>query len=700
MTLEYVKTGYSASILAANAQRFWQSRAFTLGMILLTFLVAFHFPQIAFARDKRAQKAEDLASLSLEELMNIEVTSVSKREERLFEAPAAIFVITPEDIRRSGATSLPELFRMVPGMHVARISANKWAISARGFNNEFANKLLVLIDGRSVYTPLFGGVFWDIQDVPLEDIERIEVIRGPGASLWGANAVNGVINIVTKKARDTQGGMITAGAGNDERGFGSARYGGTLGKTVSYRVYAKYFDRSSLVNQAGKDSGDHWNMLRGGFRFDWNISGVDSLTIQGDSYGGNVGEALTFSLPGPPFSETVDEHERAAGGNVLSRWNRVFSEQSSMSLQFYYDRTRRKSMLYEEARNTFDLDLQHDFSLGARHHVVWGLGWRTSGDDIVSSFTASADPAQRTFNLFNGFVHDEFTLVKNRLRLTAGSKVERNSYTGAEVQPNVRLMWMPHQRGVVWGAVSFAHRTPSRADEDIRSNLAVFPGQDGLITYVTLFGNPASKAERLTAYEIGYKVRPTERLFLQISAFHNVYRDLSFPSSLTPFLETKPSPVHLVIPLRSDNSGAESTSGVEASADLAATKQWRLAASYTWTEVTSAHFPASAIPVLKLLSGDYPRNQFQLHSFLNLRSNLEFDTALYYVDRLPALGVPRYARVDARLGWRPAERLELSLSGQNLFDHKHTEFGSPFFAQGALPAQIERSISGKVTWRF
>ncbi|HXU08216.1 MAG TPA: TonB-dependent receptor plug domain-containing protein, partial [Blastocatellia bacterium] len=369
MTSEYVKTEYSASILAAAADRSWQSRAFTLGMVLLTFLVAFLFPQIAFAQDKQVQKAENLASLSLEELMNIEVTSVSKREEKLFEAPAAIFVITPEDIRRSGATSLPELFRMVPGMHVARISANKWAISSRGFNNEFANKLLVLIDGRSVYTPLFGGVFWDTQDVELEDIERIEVIRGPGASLWGANAVNGVINIVTKKARDTQGGMITAGAGNNERGFGSARYGGTLGKTASYRVYAKYFDRPSLVNQTGKDAGDHWNMLRGGFRFDWNISGVDSLTIQGDSYGGTVGEALTFSLPGPPFSETVDEHERAAGGNVFSRWNRVFSEQSSMSLQFYYDRTRRKSMLYEEARDTFDFDLQHDFSLGPRHHV-------------------------------------------------------------------------------------------------------------------------------------------------------------------------------------------------------------------------------------------------------------------------------------------------------------------------------------------
>lgn len=671
-----------------------QSVRVTISVTLL-MTIAMICSSAVVAQQRAVPRPPDLADLSLEELMSVEVTSVSKHEQHIMEAPAAIYVITPEDIRRSGATSIPELLRMVPGLQVAKINANKWAITSRGSNSEFSNKLLVLIDGRSVYTPLFGGVYWNVQDMMLEDIERIEVIRGPGAALWGANAVNGVINVITRKASDTQGGMITAGAGNQERGFGSIRYGNKIGSRAFYRVYAKYFDRSASFGEGSKGAADGWDVLRGGFRLDWSISKADSLTIQGDTYRGDIGQRVTQTLAVPPFLAKLDDRFRSEGGDVLTRWNRVLSPKSALSLQFYYDRTSNNQTLQGETRNTFDFDFQHNFELH-RNQIVWGIGLRTTSDDLTSSFTLIVDPSSRTTSLFNLFVQDEITLVNNRLRLTVGSKFEHNAYTGWDAQPSVRLVWTPQKEHSLWAAISHANRTPSRVERDMRVNISISPGMNGLPTYISLFGNPAFKSEQLDAYEAGYRFQPTKSVFLRVTAFLNQYEQLSRTLAGAPFFESVPQPAHLVIPILLDNGGTSTTTGIEAAADWAVTTRWKLAAGYTWFEAKSQKDATASLGTL----GDSPRNQFNVRSFLNLSNKFEFDAAIYYVDRLPALAVPRYLRTDLRFGWHVLEALDLSFTGQNIFDKSHIEFGGSVLDFGSSGIPVPRSVYGKLTWRF
>jgi iron complex outermembrane receptor protein len=643
------------------------------------------------------QPSPDLTETSLEDLMNIEVTSVSKKEEKLFQTAAAIYVITPEDIRRSSATSIPELLRMVPGLNVARIDANKWAITARGFNGRFANKLLVMIDGRSVYTPLFSGVYWDVQDVLLEDVERIEVIRGPGATLWGANAVNGVINIITKPARETQGGLLTAGAGTEERGFGALRYGGPLGRQAHYRFYAKYFNRDNSIDTSGHRAADQWDMLRGGFRLDWKASPKDSLTFQGDIYQGDVEGVASMASLTPPFNRSFNEQVSVSGGNLLGRWSRIFSDRSDLTLQLYYDRTSRAVRL-GEVRQTFDLDLQHHLALGRRHDLRWGFGHRVTSDEVSGNFTVSLDPQSRTDHLFSAFAQDELKLVRDRLRLALGTKVEHNRYTGFEVQPNLRLLWTPHEQHAWWASVSRAARTPSRVDDGFRINAAAFPGAGGMINLLSIFGNRDFKSEYLLAYETGYRAQPSKRLSLDLAAFYNVYRHLETIESGRPFLESSPAPPHLVIPLRFDNRMRGETYGLEAAAHWQATSHWKLSGSYSWLRLQLHREATSNDPEAETEEGHSPRHQFHLRSYLKLPRNFEFDTSLSRISRLATLEVPGYTRLDARLGWRLKERLELSLGLQNLLDARHREYGRTEDRTDAM--QIKRSIYGKVTWRF
>ena len=372
-------------------------------LIFITFLVLLATPGLA-------QDVSDLKSMSLEDLMNINVTSVSKRPQKLIDAASAIYVITQEDIRRSGATNIPDALRRVPGIQVAHINANTWAITSRGLNGQFANKLLVLIDGRTVYTPLFSGVFWDVQDTLLEDIDRIEVIRGPGASLWGDNAVNGVINIITKHAEDTQGGLLSTGYGNEQQGFGNLRYGSKIGNDAYFRVYSKYFNRDNAVDASGKKTDDSWYAQRGGFRIDWDVNKQDSLIVQGDIYNSKFGESVeTVSLTSP-FSNTINDDSDFAGWNVLTRWKHTFSDSSNLELQLYYDRTERESITLREDRDTYDLDFQHRFKFGERQDIMWGLGYRLTHDNIRNSFDFSFNPDNRDMSLYSGFVHDEITL--------------------------------------------------------------------------------------------------------------------------------------------------------------------------------------------------------------------------------------------------------------------------------------------------
>lgn len=645
---------------------------------------------------------EELTELSIEDLMNIEITSVAKKTQKMSEASAAIFVITQEDIRRSGVTSIPESLRMVPGLQVARIDANKWAITSRGFNGRFANKLLVLIDGRSVYTPLFSGVYWDVKDTLLEDVNRIEVIRGPGATLWGANAVNGVINIITKHAKDTQGGLMTAGTGTEEQGIGGIRYGGKSGQDTYYRVYAKYFNRDKGVYASGEDAADDWDAVRGGFRIDWEGSKRDSRTLQGGLYDGQYGETITTRSLTSPYSSTNDTDNDMSGAHLLGRWTRTISDISNMALQLYYDRTERNSILVDLIRDTFDLDFQHKFALGEWQEIVWGIAYRFTGDDMVGSFDTSWDPESRDDDLFSGFVQDDITLVDNQLRLTLGSKFEYNDYTGFEIQPNTRLMWTPEERHSVWAAVSRAVRTPSRTEHDGTVNNSVLPPNSLYLgsppVVASLRGDRDFDSEELLAYELGCRVLPSDQLSLDVAAFYNDYDSLRTlePGSL--FLETSPSPLHLVSPYTADNKMAGETYGVELAANWHALDWWRLQAAYTYLQM-QLHLDAdSGDTTSESAEDESPHNQISLQSSMDLPRDVEFDLWVRYVDNLPSQNVGSYVSLDTRIAWKPRKQLEVSIVGQNLLDNHHPEFQPEIV--DTSPTEAERSVYGKITWRF
>jgi iron complex outermembrane receptor protein len=618
-------------------------------------------------------------------------------------SPAAVYVLTEEDIRRSGQRSIPDALRMVPGLDVARIDSNKWAISSRGFNGRFANKLLVLMDGRSVYTPLFSGVFWDERDTMLDDIERIEVIRGPGATLWGANAVNGVINIISKKAQDTQGFLLSGGGGSEERGFGALRYGGKIGDDAYYRVYVNYFNRASGDQPSGLEAADAWQVTRGGFRFDWNASCQDSVVLEGDIYGGNLGDTLTSPTLTFPFKQTFNEKYTISGEYVLGRWTHVFSDTSNMSFQCYYDRTHRdEPALIQEERDTVDLDFQHRFALTCRQEIVWGLGYRLTTDHIIGSPIVTFDPGSRTDNLFSSFVQDDLTVVKDQLHLIVGTKLEHNDYTGFEIQPGVRLLWTPNKQQTIWTSVARAVRTPSRAEANARINTSVFPPNaifpGSPVTLASFFGNSDFVSEELTAYEAGYRVSPIETLSLDFAGFFNDYQHLRTGEPAIPFLELSPPPPHLVAPFLLGNKLQGETYGVEIAGSWKPADDWKVHASYTLLETNLRRDRTSQDVIPNRDLGKGPHNQFNVRSFWDLTKRLEFDTALYYVDNLPDQNVHSYVRLDTRVGWHPRQNLELVLGLQNLLTARHQEFGPTFI--DTLPTPAERSIYGMIRWRF
>ena len=641
----------------------------------------------------------DLSKLSLEELMQLEVTSVSRREEPLFEAAAAITVLTQDDVRRSGATSVPELLRLVPGLEVARVNASEWAISSRGFNSQFANKLLVLIDGRTVYTPLFAGVYWDVQDLLLDDIERIEVIRGPGATLWGANAVNGVINIITRRADDVPG-WAAAATGGTEEVIGSLRYGGRAGEALHTKFYAKAFDRDEFVDAAGNDAADDWRQARAGFRLDWHPGAADLWSVHGDLYAGDAGQTFTLSTAAPPFFTMRDATTDVAGGNVLGEWTHAFSPRSRTVSQVYFDRTTRDSPLFGEDRNTFDLDFQHEIAWGGRQQIVWGVGYRLTQDDIDNSFGFRLDPPERTDQLFSGFVQDEITLAPKKLRATLGSKIEHNDYTGVEVQPSARLLWTPHPRHTAWGAVSRAVRTPSRVESDVRLVVASFqnPPPDTTLQIVALVGNPELESEDLVAWELGYRVRATSRTFLDIASFYNVYDRLVTSEPQDPVAAAEPPPPHVLRPIRFGNLGSARSWGVEVSASWTVTDRFRVLAGYSWLELDVERDPASRDDNEEFVEGNDPEQQLQLRGLLDLPGAVELDAAAYLVDPVPSQNVPAYTRLDLRGEWRPSAHWRLVACGQNLLEPHHPEFGGVLTSGRAT--EIPRSVYGKIAWRY
>jgi len=649
------------------------------------------------------QKVPDVTTMSVEDLMNMQVTSVSKRTQKLADAAAAIFVLTQEDIRRSGATSIPEALRLVPGLEVARIDENKWAIGSRGFNGRFDNKLLVLIDGRSVYTPLFSGVYWNIQDVMLEDLDRIEVIRGPGATLWGANAVDGVINIITKPAASTQSTIVTAGGGTEERGSGGARYGGEIGDHTHYRVYGKYFDWGPSNYISGGTANDGWNAMRGGFRADWTPSGANSLTIQGDIYRSKYNETLTIPSLSSPFSSTLPNSGIYSGGNILGRWNHN-SEGGSMSLQMYYDNTTTvDNSLFVDHQNIFDVDFQDGFHVGESQQFVWGLGYRSIRDRNDSSFTVSLQPNQVSLNQFSAFLQDEISLVDNRLRLTLGSKFEHNDFTGFEFEPNARLLWTLSPNQSVWTAVSRAVRTPALTEEGLRLNSQVVPpgtlaNPFPLPAVVAVFGSHQFNSEDLLAYELGYRVQATSNLSLDIATFYNNYSNLRTAEPGAPFLEGSPAPTDIVIPFVARNKMSGGTYGVELFADWKVIPKWRLTGSYSYLQMDIHKNLDSQDPTPDNPNGSSPRHQWYLRSSIDLPKHFDQDTTLRFVDNLPSLGLPSYYSLDAHLGWKPVRNIEFSIGGQNLLDNRHLEFLPDFV--NTSPTLVKRSIFGSITVTF
>jgi iron complex outermembrane receptor protein len=653
--------------------------------------------------DSQHGDVPDVTAMSMEDLMNLQVTSVSKRSQKLADAAAAVFVITQDDIRRSGATNIPEALRMVPGLQVARIDENKWAIASRGFNGRFDNKLLVLIDGRSVYTPLFSGVYWNVQDVMLEDVERIEVIRGPGATLWGANAVDGVINIITKSSKSTQSALVTAEAGTEERGSTNVRYGGKLNDNTYYRAYGKYFNIGpSSYPSSNITANDNWDAWRGGFRTDWTPAGPNSITFQGDIHRSNFGETLTVPSLAAPYSSTFPNQGVFSGGNLLGRWNHSF-DTSSMSLQMYYDHTNlADNSLFVDRENIFDIDFQHSFHPGTRHEVVWGGGYRAIADSNQSSFTVGIQPNKLTLNQFSAFAQDEISFADKRVRLTLGSKLEHNAFTGFEIEPNARVLWSVTKNQAIWTAVSRAVRTPAITEEGLRLNTAVVPpGTPADPTpfpeVLAVTGSHQFQSEDLLAYEAGYRVQLTSTLSADIATFYNRYTNLRTAEPGQPLVEGSPVPTDIVVPFVADNKMSGGTYGGEVFGDWKVLPQWRLSGSYSYLQMSLHKNADSLDPLPDNPAGSSPRNETYVRSSLDLGKHLEHDLIVRYVGQLSGLNIPGYSSVDTHLTWKTRSGFDFSIGSQNLLNNRHLEFLPDFI--NTAPTQVSRTVYGQITWR-
>lgn len=623
-------------------------------------------------RPEQSLTSDQAAGMSLEELMALQVTSVAGTHQEWFSTPAAITVITGDDVRRGGFRTLADALRLAPGVFVGKSSSHATSVGMRGFNGSLANKTLVLIDGRTVYDPLFGGTFWDVQDVLLEDLDRIEVIRGPGATLWGANAVNGVINVTTKSARDTQGVFASGGGGTYERAFGEARYGFAVGDSSWLRVYGKWFERDHLVDGMGDSTHDDWSMWRGGFRFDHEGTDDLTLTFQGDAYyTDRIGEFLPNApVPGQSIQFVNDIRDgRRRGANLLARLGKEHGD-SGWSLQTYYDLTNRTTLAgFEVERHTLDVDWRHHFMLGDRHEIVWGLGARHTSDETSAGFNLFFNPVDDDFNTFSAFVQDTITLVPDRLFAMIGSKFSYNDYTGAEVQPSGRLWWTPDDRSTLWASISRPVRVPSRTEEQgtivfgyIDSGILAGGSPTGNVIALGVQPNDDLNAERLLAYEAGYRLQVTDHLSLDAAAFYNDYDRLIYvPSVIEPW----------------NNEGYGETYGAEIAITFRPTEQWRLRAAYSYADV---QIHGSAVPADE---GNTPHHQAQVQSYLDITDALELNAGAYYVDEVPQADASSYVRLDVGLTWRPSPNVELSVWGQNLLESEHREFSTNEVERGA-----------------
>jgi len=634
----------------------------------------------------------DLIHMSLSELGTIVVTTASKEPEEVWQSPSAIFVITQEDIRRSGATSIPEILRLAPDVEVARIDSDHWAVGIRGFAGEFSKSLLVLIDGRSVYSPLFAGVYWQVQDTLLEDIDRIEIIRGPGGTIWGANAVNGIINIITKNAKNTHGRLSSIGGGTTDQGLAESRFGGTTGKSVDYRVYGKGFLRGHEFHPDAANF-DEWKMGQLGFSAEWDANNRDNFSLQGDMYKGRDGERVAVSTYSPATTFVIDSPHHTSGGNVVGSWRRQINAASDIKVTGYFDRTTRLSPQLDEFRNTFDLDLLYHVTVKGRNDILLGAGARWSPDNITQKYpTLNFAPSKETDSIYSWFAQDQVKVIPAKLSLILGSKFEHNNRSGFEVQPNGRLLWTPKPHQTIWAAVARAVRTPSRLDQDLQLTDFLQPNP---LAFLRVVGSKNFRPERMLGTEIGYRALLSSKLYIDIATFRNDYNDLYGYGPGSIFVETSPSPAHVILqePLANALKGHASGGAIA--------PQWKPA---HWLEIKGSYsylhlyvhdkpgFTDSQNTVSD--NGSSPHHLVKIQSLLNLPHKVEFDATYRHVSSLPAQKVNAYNTADVRCGWHPSHNWELSVVGQNLVQNQHAEFGSDV----NTIVGIRRDVYAKITW--
>jgi iron complex outermembrane recepter protein len=668
---------------------------------LFAAMAALLFGAQARAQDRQGQqRPEDLATASLEDLMKMEVTSVSNKEQTLSRTAAAVFVITQDDIARSGATNIPDLLRIVPGLDVAQISANTWAISARGLNGQFSNELLVLIDGRNVYTPSFGGVFWDTVDLPLENIERIEVIRGPGASVWGENAVNGVVNIIRKKAGDSKGGLINAGGGNTDVDFATVQYGNSIKDRVDYRGYVKYFDNHDMRAMGGGDGGDGWHLARAGFRTDTKINDRDALVVEGDIFSGREGDP-TYTLTSllAPAPTPVEDFINVGGGFLQSIWSHKSSSRSDFTLTGVYDAYERGDLLRDH-RQTESLDFRQHYVLGERQELMWGATYRHTSATSDGGNWLSLIPPNQSENIFSVFVQDEIAAIQDRLYVTLGSRFENNTYSGFAAMPTARALYQIDAKQSVWAAVSRAVRSPAEIDTSLRINVGATTLPDGTVAAMSGFGNRHLKDEDLLAYEAGYRRMLTARLSIDIAAYYNDYDRQVSDEPQAPFVETTPAPPHVVLSKIDENLLHGETHGTELSARWKVNTRWTLDSSVEFERI-HIHRSAGSLDFTSgpATEGSSPHQQARIQSEVFLTRKLSWNVAADYTDRLESQGVPAYTRLDSNLIWKLREDFSLGIFGQNLLRDRHLEFFDPSNSS-TRSTLIRRSGYVKLTWRF
>lgn len=661
------------------------------------------FLLLSFSGTLSANNA-DIYNLDIEQLINIKVVSASKKAESLLKAASAVYVISQDDIRRSGATTLPDVMRGVPGVQVAQVDANKWAVTMRGFNDRFASKLLVMVDGRTIYTPLFSGVYWNMYDMPLEDIDRVEIIRGPGGTLWGANAVNGVINIITKNAEDTQGLQLSYIGGSLEQNV-SARYGGQINDRTHFRVYAKgrlhdKFD-GRIVGQTGlkRSAHDRWRNLSSGFRIDGELDGDSDWMLQGGYNTGEaeqwVGSPSLMPLSNALVKDTIDYQ----AGNIVFAWNHDVSADNKWRVQAYYDYFSRTALDANNTVHTFDIEIQNQRQLFDNHNVVWGIGHRSVLDDLQSDSIVSFSPGKLHFKTFNAFIQDQIQLT-DQFRLTVGTKIEHNDFTGFEYQPNARLLWEVNETHSLWASYSRAVRIPSRSNRDIRINFATAPGRGPNQPPIlfSLFGSNDFHSEKVNAFEIGYRSLLTSEFSLDAALFYNIYEDIVSNVRNIPTFEMQPFPPHLLIGSTFDNGIKAHTYGAEIIAKWQVTPSWQLISSYTWFKMDARASKKNMVDSNSLfrLENSDPRHQFSVRSSIQLPHDLEFNSIFYYTDKLQGRGVSTQARLDLRLAWKPLKEVEVAVVGQNLTNRSHFEFDTT----DAWHTNIPRSVYGKVTFNY